>query len=108
MSVQPRFGKSSNRCISLTDHSGGHHVVVSIFDERTGCQIDDAAVEARVGPLRLAETSRRLEPMKIASTTTYGNFFPMSGIGPFVVRMTIRRPGHDRAKEVQFNYAHPK
>jgi hypothetical protein len=92
----------------LPSGSGSHHVVVSIFAERTGRQIDDASVEAGVGLLGLGETRRRMEPMKIADTTTYGNFFPMTGAGPFVVRVTIRRPGQDHATQVQFNYAHPK
>ncbi len=88
--------------------SGSHHVVISIFEERTQRQLADATVEASVGSPGLAETRRVLEPMKIADTTTYGNFFPMSGAGPFVVRVTIRRPGQNDPTQVQFNYAHPR
>ena len=87
---------------------GSHHVLISVFDERTERQLDDAMVEARVGPLGLGETARVLMPMKIGDTTTYGNFFPMAGAGPFIVRVSIRRPGQERPTRVQFNYAHPK
>ena len=83
-------------------------MVISIFDERTQRQLADATVEASVGSLGLAETRRVLEPMKIADTTTYGNFFPMSGAGPFVVRVTIRRPGQNHPTQLQFNYTHPR
>ena len=88
--------------------SGSHHVVISIFDERTQRQLADGTVEASVASPGLAETRRVLEPMKIGDTTTYGNFFPMSGPGPFVVRVTIRRPAQDHPTQVQFNYAHPR
>lgn len=88
--------------------SGSHHVVISIFDERGQRRVDGATVEASVGSLGMGETRRVLEPMKIGDTTTYGNYFPMPAPGPFVVRVTIRRPGQDRPTQVQFNYAHPK
>lgn len=87
--------------------SGSHHVVISIFDERTQRQIADATVEASVGSRVRAGTRRVLEPMKIRDTMTYGNFFPLPGPGPFVVRVEIRRPGQDQPTRVQFNYAHP-
>ena len=93
---------------SLPRGSGSHHVVISIFDERTQRQLADATVEASVASPGLAETRRVLEPMKIGDTTTYGNFFPMSEPGSFVVRVTIRRPAHDRPTQVQFNYTHPR
>ena len=93
----------------LPSGSGSHHVLISIFDDRTGRQVEDAMVEARVGsPGHLSETTRVLEPMKIGPTTTYGNFFPMTAPGPFIVRVWIRRPGEPLPVEVQFNYAHPK
>lgn len=88
--------------------SGSHHVLISVFDERTRRQLDDVAVEARIVPFGLGETVRALQPMKIGDTTTYGNFFPMTGAGPFIVRVSIRRPGQERPTQVQFNYAHPK
>lgn len=88
--------------------SGSHHVVISIFDESAKRQLADATVEATVGSLGMAGTRRTLEPMKIRDTMTYGNFFPMSGPGPFVVRVDIRRPGQNQPTRVQFNYAHPR
>ena len=86
--------------------SGSHHIIMSVFDEATRRQLDDATVEASVGQLGRGETRRQLEPMKIANTTTYGNFFPMAGSGPFLVRVSIRRAGQDHPTQVQFKYAH--
>lgn len=92
----------------LPSGSGGHHVLVSVFNERSGHQLDDLKVEARVVPLGLGETARALEPMKIGTTTTYGNFFPMAGMGPFIVRVSIRRSSREPPTQVQFSYAHPE
>src|SRR5574338_846240 len=70
-----------------------HHIVVSVFEDASGTQVRDAKVEARVGSLGLAGTRRTLDPMMIGNTTTYGNFFPMAGPGPYIIEMTVRREG---------------
>jgi hypothetical protein len=44
--------------------------------------------------------------MKIGTTTTYGNFFPMNVPGPYVIRVPIRQ--QDQVTQVQFNYEHPR
>ena len=59
-------------------------------------------------PLGLGPTRRKLEPMQIGSSATYGNFFPMSGSGPYTVKVSIHVPGQPRATEVQFDYSHPR
>jgi hypothetical protein len=92
----------------LPSGSGSHHVVISVFDEQTGRQLDDLVVEAAVAPLGMGETRRTLERMTIGATTTYGNFFPMDGPGPFTIRVTIRLPNQRGLTSVQFNYAHPR
>ena len=92
----------------LPSGSGSHHVVIAVYEERTGKQLDSAAVEATVAPLGMGETSRALEPMKIANTTTYGNFFPMDVPGPYRIRVSIRQQEQRGMTRVQFNYAHPR
>ena len=88
--------------------SGSHHLVIAIYDERTKRQVEGAEVTANVAPLGLGPTRRKLEPMQIGSSATYGNFFPMSGSGPYTVQVTINEPGRARNTEVQFNYSHPQ
>ena len=92
----------------LPSGSGSHHLVIAIFEERTGNQVVATAVNASVGPLGMGMTRRKLEPMLIGPTTTYGNFFPMPGPGPYRIRVSIQRAGETRATEVQFNYSHPQ
>lgn len=73
-----------------------HHVMVSIIEERSGKQIADAVVEARVGEIGLSVTAKKLEPMVIAGRMTYGNFFPMSGAGPFQIDVEFRPSGQTK------------
>lgn len=57
---------------------GQYHLIVSVFDAKTGKRIENATVSARVGELALAPQSKMLEPMQIAGTVTFGNFFTIS------------------------------
>lgn len=88
--------------------SGSHHLVIAVYDERTQRQVEGADVVATVTPLGLGPTRRKLEPMQIATSATYGNFFPMPGSGPYTVLVTIHVPGQARNTEVQFRYSHPQ
>jgi hypothetical protein len=45
---------------------------------------------------------KALEPMVIAGTITYGNYFRMAGRGAFRIGVEVRRPGETRATTVQF------
>ena len=83
-----------------------HHVLVSIMDEKTGKQVTNATVEAHVGEIGLSVTTRKMEPMIIAGTTTYGNFFPMSGAGPFQLDIEFRPAGQAQALSTRFYYTH--
>jgi hypothetical protein len=46
------------------------------------------------------------EPMKIASTVTYGNYFRMVGHGPFRISLTIHIPGEPQAISAEFEHRH--
>jgi hypothetical protein len=72
---------------------GSHHLVVSLSDAKSGQRISDATVMATVTPLGLASTEKRLEPMLINETTTYGNFFDFpANSAPFRIALKITRP----------------
>ena len=79
--------------------SGQYHVMVALFDAKTGQRIDVAEVTAKV-----AGVEKKLEVMNIANAITYGNFFPMSGRGPSHIVVQIRKPGEPRVVEAQFAY----
>lgn len=88
--------------------AGTHHVVIALFDEATGKRLSNASVQARVEPLGGAVQEKTLEPMQIADTVTFGNFFRMDADMPYVIHLRIRRnDGHSPEVEVALPYRHP-
>jgi hypothetical protein len=83
-----------------------YHVMVAIFDAKTGARVTDAQVRARVEEVGLTREEKTLEPMQVANALTYGNFFRMAGSGTFRITVQIRQPGTTRAVEMQFQHKH--
>lgn len=83
-----------------------YHVIVALFDARSGARITKADVSARVSEIGLAGEQKRLEPMEIAGTETYGSYFPMAGNGPFRIALTIRVPGEPQEIKTTFEHRH--
>lgn len=82
------------------------HVVVAVFDNASGQRIEDAQVTAAVMEVGLAPEWKTLEPMRIADTITYGNYFSMPSAGTYRIQLRIRRPGHAQAIEATFTHGH--
>jgi hypothetical protein len=88
-------------------NTGSHHIVVALFDARTGARITDARIRAGVGERSSKQaTEQWLEPMQIAGTTTYGAFFPMTGREEWRIHLEIYRPGQARPVAADFGYEH--
>lgn len=85
-----------------------HHLVVTLYDNKTAQRINDAKVEAAVIPLGLAHQQKPLEPMKINGTMSYGNYFNMIGDGPFRIELRITRPGKGGKTKTEFEYRPPE
>jgi hypothetical protein len=84
-----------------------HHIVVALFDAKTGARITDARIRAGVGDRSYnAEHGRSLEPMQIAGMMSYGNFFLMEGGGTWRIHLEIFLAGASRPIEADFAYAH--
>lgn len=65
-------------------------------------------MRARVEPLGGAAEEKTLEPMQIAGTVTFGNFFRMDADTPYVIHLRIRRSDGTSAEvEVSLPYRHP-
>lgn len=87
-----------------------HHLVVSLFDAKTGERIEDATVVATVTPLGLAPATKRLDPMQVNDTKTYGNFFDFpASSSPFRIALKIARRGipEHNAINAEFEYRPP-
>lgn len=85
-----------------------HHIVVALFDAKSGARISDARIRAGVGNRSYDhEPDTWLEPMQIAGSTTYGNFFPMQGEGLWRIHLEIYRAGLPKPLRAEFAYEHP-
>jgi hypothetical protein len=82
-----------------------YHLVAAIFDAASGTRVSDAVVTAEVSGLGLSGTRKKLEPMQIAGTTTYGGFFDLPGFDFYTVKLTVERGGASPAI-LQFKYGH--
>jgi hypothetical protein len=72
--------------------SGEYHVLIALFDAASGARITNAETTARVPEIGLGGEEEKLEPMEIAGTVTYGNYFRMAGNGPFRIALSFASP----------------
>jgi hypothetical protein len=81
-------------------------VTVALFDAANGQRIDDAVVKARVSTATGSGPEKTLEPITIANSQSYGNYFAMGGAGPYKVTVQVKRTPASNVTEAQFEYAH--
>lgn len=81
------------------------HLVVTVVDQESGQRIEDAKVAARLLHEGHAGSFHLLEPMDIADTITYGNFFSFPAEGGYSIQLRIERTG-EPTTEVEFRHRH--
>ncbi|MFQ5755892.1 MAG: hypothetical protein ACE5H7_07315 [Acidiferrobacterales bacterium] len=88
--------------------AGAHkdHLIIALFDRVTGKRITDAQVTVTVREIGLAGETKKLEPMEIADTITYGNYFDMPSRDTYRILIRIRRPGVPGEIEAGFMHKH--
>lgn len=88
--------------------ASGHrdHVVVALFDDSTGKRIEIAEVDADVMELGRSGQWKKLEPMRIAGTITYGNYFDFPSRDAYHIILKIRIPGRADVIETRFGHQH--
>ena len=83
-----------------------YHVNISLRDVATNAEIKDAEVQASVAnPLTGSET-KKLEPMAIRNTLSYGNYFRMPAKEPYSITVQVRRSGVPKEVEAKFSFRH--
>ncbi|MFV1993077.1 MAG: hypothetical protein ACC635_04165 [Acidiferrobacterales bacterium] len=82
------------------------HVVVALFDNATGKRIENAKVKASVMEFGLGTKKKKLDPMKIAGTITYGSYFDMPSKDIYHIEIEIRRPGIKGVIKAKFTHKH--
>lgn len=82
-----------------------YHLVVALYDA-SGKRITDAVVTAAVGDLGMASTRKNLEPMRIAETTSFGNYFTLRKGVIYRIAIEVRRQGMHGSKPIEalFDY----
>ena len=80
------------------------HIVVALFDAKTGDRVTDATVNARVEQLGLAAQSKALEPMEIATALSYGNYFAIPSGQLYTITLKIKAKRYPHAVEARFEY----
>ena len=91
------------RLAGMKEHETHYHLLIAVFDARTGKRITDAEVRASVvEPGGASAQGRNLEPMRIMEAPTYGNYFRMSGPGKYRLRFDVRIPARKYAATAEF------
>jgi len=86
-----------------------YHVTVALFDNATGKRITGAQVKANVSEVGLSGVQKKLEPMLIAGSVSYGNYFNMpTTSNPYRIQVRIELPGVVDVIEAQFDYHHAR
>lgn len=86
-----------------------HHVLVGLFDDATDFRIADAQITARLSAPGTETQVKRLEPMYLHGSVSYGNWFEIRHRTRYRIDLAIRRSATPDAKPVDafFEYAHP-
>jgi len=84
--------------------AGNYYVNLTLRDAASGAFIKDAQVEARAANAVSGGDTKKLAPMALAESTSYGNFFRMQGQEPYVITVHVRRPGAAQAIEARFDF----
>lgn len=85
--------------------AGESHIMVALFDAKSGERITRAEVKVRVSGGPASSTEKRLEPMLIAGSQTYGNYFAMVGPGPYQIELHLRLPGRTKPIRARFEWS---
>lgn len=94
---------------AASQNPAAHHLVVALFDAKSGARITDARIRAGVGDRSYNhEPDQWLSAMTINGMMTYGAFFAMEGEGPWRIHLEISRPGLAKPIEASFAYEHPE
>lgn len=94
-------------------HGGGadkehrYHVMIALFDAKSGERITDARVKATVSPLGLGGSTKPLEQIH-GEPLSYGNYFTMHKPELYRIRVEIRRGDSKHLTVAKFVFQRPR
>ncbi len=84
-----------------------HHLLVALFDEKTGTRINGAEVTAVVHGLRHTPEERvALEPMMVGGVQAYGGFATLPARDYYRIEIEVVRPGSTASVRAVFPHRH--
>lgn len=81
-----------------------HHVVVALFDAASGDRITQATVMATKRSSGGSVQRKALEPMEIAGTVTFGNFFGLDPKQTHEFSVEVNLPPREAPIQMSFRY----
>jgi len=81
------------------------HLSVALYQSGDGGRIRHAGVRVTITGSNAGSVRRKLEPMLMGGQQVYGSYVPLTGAGPYRIRLDIRIPGRDRPIVAHFSWA---
>jgi len=81
------------------------HVVVALYDNKTGVRIENVTISGSVMELGLRQEDKVFESMSIANTITYGNYFSMPSKDIYHIKLSIQLKS-GKQLEAKFTHSH--
>jgi cytochrome c5 len=103
---QPRGSKEAPMHGGVPKGKDYYHVNVSLFNSSTRAEITDADVEVTAEDPAMGGETKKLEPMVINNTISYGNYFRIPGTNPYRIIVHVKRPGSSRIVTADFDFRH--
>ena len=92
--------------VSVPSGKGYYHLNISLADQRTGAQVNDAKVTLRVSDGMSVQTGK-LSPVTANNAVSYGEFFKLTSGGAYNIQAEVTRPGLQRAIVTNFEFRAP-
>ena len=98
--------KYDNMHENATHKKDNYHIVITLFDIKSGKRITDARVKASVAPLGKKDHTKDLEPMT-GELLHYGNYFTMHKTIHYNVKVEIQRANKESNSVAMFIFKLP-
>jgi protein-S-isoprenylcysteine O-methyltransferase Ste14 len=95
------MSKSTTDMHDAIPYEHSFHLVVALFDEKSGNRITDADIVASLSGKTEIET-KTLDRMPIVNAPSYGNIFMLPGLGKFTIELKVSLPGSDEIISTDF------
>ncbi len=92
---------------SKLDKEHSYHVLVALFDSKTGKRITDARVKATVSLIGMGGSTKKLEPMR-DEPLSYGNYFTLHEPELYRIKVEIRRSDRKHVSVAEFSFRRPR